>query len=319
MKKYFALAMFLLMVVAACSTEPPANNAPAPNANSATKSNAPVSEADATAREKATWESIKKKDLDGFASMLATDYVEIGGDGIYDKEGIVAYLKDLNLADATFSDWKVVPIDKDALIVTYNVTLKGTYKNETVPPGPYRSGTAWVNRDGKWVATYYQETMVAKPPAGPPPAPPAAASPAAKSSPAATTAVTGPDPVANEKMVWDAIKSRNYDQFGSFLASDFVEVEADGVYDKAGSVKALSTVDLSKAELSDWKSSKFDADAALVTYVVTLPGIKAGAKPSKDRHSSIWVNRNGKWVALYHQGTPFDTTATAAAKPAPTK
>ncbi|HXD32051.1 MAG TPA: DUF4440 domain-containing protein [Pyrinomonadaceae bacterium] len=315
MKKYLALATFLMIVATGCSTEPPATNAPAAaNANSSTaKATATISEADATAKEKATWDAIKKKDLDGFASMLATDYVEIGGDGIYDKEGIVAYLKDLNVTDATFADWKMLTIDKDAYILTYSLTLKATFKGTAVPPGPYRAGAAWVNRDGKWVAAYYQETFASKPAANAPPPP--AGSPAAKSSTGSTSVATGPDPIANEKLVWDAIKSRNYDQFALFLAADALEVEPDGVYDKSSSVKGVSSVDLSKAELGDWKSAKFDADAMLVTYTVTTPG----AKVSKERHSTIWVNRDGKWQALYHQGTPVEAAAAAATKPATSK
>lgn len=315
MKKYLALATFLVMVAAACSTAPPATNAPAANANSATaRTTATISEADATAKEKATWESLKKKDFDAFAGMLSNDYLEIGGDGIYDKAGIVAYLKDLDLADVTFADWKMLPIDKDAFILTYNVTLNAKYKNRPIPPGPYRAGAAWVNRDGKWMVAYYQETLAAKPATGAPPPPPPAGSPAAKSSPGSTTATTGPDPIANEKLVWDAIKSHNYEQFGSYLAPDALEVEPDGVYDKASSVKGVSSVDLSKAELSDWKTIKFDADAALVTYTVTIPG----AKVSKERHSTVWVHRDGKWMALYHQGTPVEDAA-AAARPATSK
>jgi hypothetical protein len=320
MKKILALVTFLV-VAAACSTQPPATNAPASNANSAAAptSTAALSEADATAKEKAVWETIKKKDYDAFGNMLATDYIEVGGDGVYDKAGIIAYLKDVTIADVTFSDWKMLPIDKAGVILTYNATIKGTFKNEAIPPGPYRVGSAWVNRDGKWLAVFYQETLGKTAPPPPPPA----ATPAAKSSvsPAAKAAeaTTGPDPMANEKLVWNAIKSKNYDAFAAMLAPEAIEVEADGVYDKSASVKGVSMFDASKAQLSDWKNVKFDSDAALVTYLVTIPG----AKPPKERHSTIWVNRSGKWLALYHHGTPVEAPPAAAkpaaAKPAATK
>ena len=88
-----------------------------------------------------------------------------------------------------------------------------------------------------------------------------------------------------------------------------MEIEADGVYDKAGSVKNVGMFDASKAELSEWKTVKFDNDASLVTYLVKLPGMK----PDQERHSTIWVNRNGKWQALFHQGTPV--APMPAAKP----
>ncbi|MCU1266265.1 MAG: hypothetical protein JWM21_2583 [Acidobacteria bacterium] len=311
MKKILALVTFLI-VAAACSTEPPAG--PTSNANNATPATSTtLSEADAIAKEKATWDAIKKKDYEAFGNMLTSDYIEVGGDGVYDKAGIVAYVKDLALTDVTYADWKLLPVDKDAVILTYNVTIKGTFKNAAIPPGPYRASSAWVNRDGKWLAIFYQETL---PKTGPSAASPAA-TPAAKSAatPAAKAAevTTGPDAEANDKLVWQAIKSKNYDAFGAMLAPDAVEIEADGVYDKAGSVKGVSMFDPSKFELSAWKTTKFDSDASLVTYLVTMPG----PKPSQERHSTIWVNRAGKWLALFHQGSPVEAPASSpAAKPA---
>jgi hypothetical protein len=310
MKKILALVTFLV-VAAACSTEPPAGP-PASNANRAASAPpaAGLSEADATAKEKAVWETIKKKDYDGFGSMLTSDYVEVGGDGIFDKAGVIAYVKDLAVTDVTFSGWKLLPVDKDAAILTYEVTIKGTYKNVAFPAGPYRASACWVNREGKWLAIFYQETLAK--PATQASAP--AASPAAKSAatPAAKAALgtPGSDPEANEKMVWDAIKSKNYDAFGAMLAPESVEVAPDAVYDKAGSVTTVAMFDASKVQLSDWKTAKFDNDASLVTYVVTMPG----AKPSRERHSTIWVNRSGKWLALFHQGTPEEAPLAPPAK-----
>ena len=121
-------------------------------------------------------------------------------------------------------------------------------------------------------------------------------------------AEAGPDPVANEKLVWDALKSKNYDAFAAYLAPNAMEIEAAGVFDKSGSVKGVSMFDTSKAELSDWKTVKFDNEASLVTYTVKIPGMN----PDQARHSTIWASRDGKWLALFHQGTPV-------AKPEPAK
>jgi hypothetical protein len=307
MKKLLALLPFMALL-AACGSVP-TNKAPVvSDANKAveTKPATTVSQAEMELREKATWEALEKKDYDAFANMLASDYLEIGDDGVFDKPTLVNYLKDLNTEDATFSDWKMLPINKDAVILLYNVTIKGTFKGKAIPPGPYRASSAWVNREGKWLAIYYQQTAVDT---TPPPQPPVASGIAkASASPAAKIADTGPDPIANEKLVWDAFRSKNYEAFAAMLAPDFVEVESDGVYDKAGAVKGVSTFDASKAELSDWKTAKFDNDASLDTYVVKLPGMP------RQRHSSIWINRNGKWLALFHQGTP-EATPGAKTKP----
>jgi hypothetical protein len=301
MKKILALVSFLL-VAAACTNQPTTNTNMASNTNTNTapmKSAAP-SEADITAKEKATWDALKKKDYDAFGNMLAPEYVEVTDEKVLDKAGIVADVKDLNLTDATFSDWKMVPIDNDAAIITYAVTIKASQKGADVPPGPYRAAAVWVNRDGKWLAFYYQQTPVKPAAAMPPMAKPTPAEKAA-ATPATTAGSTGPDPIADEKLVWDAIKSKNNDAFGALLAPDSIELESDGVYDKAGSVKGVSMMDGSKFELSDWKAVKIDNDAAFVTYLVTPP---AGPNMSTERHSTVWANRGGKWLALLHVGTP---------------
>src|SRR5204863_368042 len=75
------------------------------------------------------------------------------------------------------------------------------------------------------------------------------ASPAATATPAG---VSQADIEAKERQVWDAIKAKNYDAFGSFLASGAMEVEPDGVYDKTGSVKGVTQFDASKFALSDF-------------------------------------------------------------------
>jgi hypothetical protein len=310
------LALLSLMIIAASCAAPPTNREAAPTASTSptTEVASMMTEADAIAKEKAVWATLEKKDYDAFASMLATDYTEVGDD-VYDKAGIVNYLKDLDISGTTFSDWKMTPIDKDAVLLMYNVTVKGTFKGQEVPRGPYRASSAWVNRDGKWLAIYYQETLAKT--STPPPSS-AAATPTAKSSASPVPAATpGDDPVANEKMVWEALKRKDYDTFASFLDSAQIEVEADGVYDKAGTLKGVKTFDASKYVLSDFKTVKFDSDAALDTYLVTL----SGAKPEKERHTTIWVNRGGKWLAFFHQGTPVMPPATmtpkAGASPTP--
>src|SRR5882724_5811274 len=316
MKKILLLVASLL-AAAACAA-PPTNReaASGTNANStaAAKPSAPLSEAVAIAQEKQAWEAIQKKDYDAFGNMLAPDQIYVGSDAVYDKAGTINGVKSFEPSQITFADWKFVPIDKDAGIVVYTVTVKGKNNGQEIPETPTRCSSAWVNRDGKWVSIYHQETEVMKPP-------PASKSAKAPASPASTPAgppATSSDPVANEKLVWEALKSKNWNGFAAFLAPEAVEVEPTGVFDKAGSVKGVEQFDASKAVVSDFKSVKIDDDAALVTYLLTIPG----AKPEKERHTTIWVSRDGKWLALFHQGTPVMTMpmpkATPTAKATPT-
>jgi hypothetical protein len=304
MKKILVLA-FLLIAAAACSTTSSGNKDVMANANSAnankggeTKSAAMVSESDIIAKEKASWDAIKKKDWDGFAKMLASDYIEILDDGVHDKASALREIKDFDLSDVTFADWKMLPIDKDAVIITYTATSKATFKGEAVPPGPYREASAYVNRNGEWVAVFYQETLARTPP---PLSSPTASQPSKQvPSPTAKPAEPGADVTANEKLVWDALKTKNYDAFGSYLASDIINIQPEGAQNKESTLQGISMADFSKAQVGDWKTVKFDEDASLITYTVTIPGMK----PEKQYHSTIWVKRDSKWEALFHQGTP---------------
>jgi hypothetical protein len=302
MKKILVLVS-LLTLAAACANQPMDNKNMTSNANTGKdmKSMAAPSEADIIAKEKASWDAFKRKDADAFGKLMTADYLEVLDGGVMDKAASIASMKDSELTDVTWSDWKMTPIDKDAVLLTYKATVKGKFKGADVPPGPYYEASAYVNRNGDWLAIYYQETLSEKMP--PPPAgeKKPAASPAGAS---AKPAETGADPIADEKIVWDLFKAKNYDGFAAVLAPEFVETEAYAVYDKAGSVKAARDFDASQFDLSDWKSLAFDDDAKLVTYTITMKG----PKPEKEYHSTIWINRGGKWLGLYHQGTPAAAT-----------
>ncbi|MDQ2973828.1 MAG: DUF4440 domain-containing protein [Acidobacteriota bacterium] len=310
--KKILLLVSVLVVAAACAAPPTNREATTANTNLAETKSAAMTEAGAIANEKAVWDAIKNKNYDAFASMLAPDQLEVTSDGVNDKAASVASVREFEPSEVNLSDWKFLSIDKDAFLIIYTANTKGKYKGKEFPPITARSSSAWVNRDGKWLAIYHQECAVK------PAMTPAAAKSSAKaaSSPAASPAmaVASADAIADEKLVWDLFKTKNYDGFASLLASDFVEVEPDKVYDKAGSVEGIKGFDASKATLSDWKSLKLDDDAALVTYTVKLTGTPGAG----ERHSSIWANRNGKWLAVFHHGGTEITAPGAAASPTAT-
>jgi hypothetical protein len=304
MKKLFVL-LSLLLFAAACTTQPAGNSNMAANTNNGMKSTAAPSEAELMAKEKAAWDAFKMKDADAFKKSLSPEYFGVSSTGVSDIAASIAAMKDSDLTDFTLSDWKMTTINKDAVLLTYTAMEKGTYKGKPVPPGPYFEASAYINRNGEWVNVYYQETLkqeMAAPATSPSPAKPAA-------SVTAKAAETTDDVVANEKLVWDAIKSRNYDAFGSYLADDSLEIEPEGTFNKAGSVQGVQGFDASKAEASDWKTLKFDDNASVVTYKVKVPGMK----PDTAYHSTIWVKRDGKWRAFFHMGSPAQDLTTAGA------
>src|SRR5688500_1675433 len=94
MKKLLVL-ISILLDVAPCAPQPShRDSSPSTSTNSSAESSAPLTEPEAIAREKAIWDMLKKKDYDLFERMLTPDYIEVAADGVYDKAGIVAFLKD---------------------------------------------------------------------------------------------------------------------------------------------------------------------------------------------------------------------------------
>lgn len=319
MKRIILLAALLLAASACTTTTPTTNNtntSPAnTNANANTtatpKAEATVTDSDITAQEKQIWDKIKNKDADGFAGMLADDFIYIAGDGIYDKAGTVEGIKNLDVTDLTLADWKVVMLDKDAAAVTYTVTMKGTNSGQPMPDSTMRASSAWVKRGDKWVGVYHQECERKDAP----PSKETGSTPAAK---ATTTPEAKPaespsdDPIAREKQVWETLKKKDYDAFASFLAEDQIEVEEAGVYNKAESVKGVGMADLSKAMPSDFKTANLNSNSTLVTYLVKGPPALFG--PLGERDSTIWVNRGGKWLAAFHHGTKVTPPAKPPAR-----
>jgi hypothetical protein len=310
MKRIILLALAVL-AASSCATSPPAtsnanananaNTSASPAATSRAESNA-VSADTIIAREKEIWDKIKTKNPEAFSAMLADDFVFVTEDGVYDRAGTTDGIKQLAPTDISFADWKVVPVDKDAAVVTYTVTMKGTRAGQPMPDGPMRASSVWVNRGGTWTGVFHQDTPVM---AAHPGQPPAAAKPAGGATANANTSATPPtdaeaaDPISKEKMIWDELKRKDYDSFASDLADEAIEVEPDGVYDKAGSINGVKMFDASKYSISGFKETKLDADASVVTYTV-----KSGDGKDEERHSTVWAKRGQRWYAILHQGTP---------------
>src|SRR5207253_3363781 len=154
---------------------------------------------DVMAKEEQAWEAVQRKDFESFKKIMAGDGVYVSHHGVLDPAGIVRETAELELTDLSFSDWKVVPIDRDAVVVTYTAHINGRIKGMPLVSSQVRGSTAWVNRNGNWLAIYHQdcEAKAAPSPGTNKPAKPIS-SPAATSSPPSTSA----DAIANEKTIW---------------------------------------------------------------------------------------------------------------------
>lgn len=317
------LLSLMLYGATGCTVAPDANHNAAANGNAAVPANANLNAnanlsatgggahaAEVTTKEKQLWDMLKNKDHEGFGKMMSSDSVYVSTDGVYDKAATVNGVKEFAPTEVTLSDWKTVTLDEDAVVVTYTVDAKGTSGGQPLPPGAMRASTAWVKRGAEWVAVYHQDSPVKEAQASSTPAAETskpAGSPAANANTPASAAkhaemVASDDPVAIEKHMWEALRQKDWDAFADHLAPEQLEVEPGGVSDRAGTLASVRGFDFSKTTTSDHKATKLDDDATLVTYLVK--GTSPDGKPSEHRASTIWVKRDGKWLAFFHHGTP---------------
>lgn len=325
-----ALSAVLSLVVLGASgcavSETGNSNAAATNGNAnapaaAANSNANLSPAGGgaiaeaiTAKEKQIWDALKNRDHEAFGRMMSSDSIYVSSDGIYDKASTINGVKEFAPTEVTLSDWKTVVLDEDAAVVTYTVDAKGTSGGQPIPAGAMRASTAWMKRGAEWVAVFHQDCPIKEPTANATPAAETAkpASSAAANANTSTSAAKHPemvasdDPVAIEKHMWEALRQKDWDTFAAHLAPEQLEVEPGGVFDRAGTLASVRGFDFSKTTAGDFKATKLDDDATLVTYLVR--GTSPDGKPFEHRTSTIWGKRDGKWLAFFHHGTPVIKT-----------
>ena len=167
MKKYMigTLVLFVLTMVAPGSAQTEKQTAGTqPSASHAAKSKTAAADKktqdELIALEKEDWDVIKKKDWKAFDRLLSDDFVWMDDSGvILGRKESVEYFSGFDLADYSMEDIKVVMFSRDAGLLAYKVTLKGSFKGETLPSKPFYVGSAYVKRAGKWINVFAQSTL----------------------------------------------------------------------------------------------------------------------------------------------------------------
>ena len=107
-------------------------------------------------RETALWEIVKNKQVDAFRKYYADNYRGVSSDGVKDINQEVEGVRNVDLRDYSLTDTKVVFPNKDTAVLTYKVTVEGSYQGQDIS-GVYYASSVWVNEGGKWLAILHAE------------------------------------------------------------------------------------------------------------------------------------------------------------------
>ena len=120
--------------------------------------------------------------------------------------------------------------------------------------------------------------------------------------------------IANENKVNEAVAKHDVKTFNDLVASDAVSIDGAGVMKVSDFVKEMNEMKVGSWHLMDTKVHWVDDKTAVVSYTWMGNGtFKGQAIPATTYASTVWTERNGKWMAVFHQ------ESAAAPPPTPAK
>jgi hypothetical protein len=119
---------------------------------------------------------------------------------------------------------------------------------------------------------------------------------------------TKSDVTSIEKSLWEAWKNKQAGPFEQNLTDNSVGVGPMGVQaGKEQMIKELTSnpCDVRSYSLSDWQVHELSPDTVLVTYKAKQDATCQGNKvPAEVVASSVYVKKDGKWMAASHFEAP---------------
>jgi hypothetical protein len=124
-----------------------------------------------TILEKQILEALKNQNTANLQSLLRDDYVQIAGRGPQrmSKMEVLKTLSRTRITDYTIDEIRVLPLNGDAAILTYRLTLKVLPGEPEYLATPALVSSTWVRQGTSWLSAFRQWTPLSKDAAGPPP------------------------------------------------------------------------------------------------------------------------------------------------------
>jgi hypothetical protein len=111
-----------------------------------------ISQSEAVARAQ------KTKDLEALQHLLTDDFERVGSEaGLHNKSDILDDARDGNLEDYRLYDFKVLPVDENVVIVTYDAVIQMP-EDEGPAPRYQRFSDVWVKQGNQWRLRFQQAT-----------------------------------------------------------------------------------------------------------------------------------------------------------------
>jgi ketosteroid isomerase-like protein len=111
-----------------------------------------------TAQERKRWDARKAGSTAAFADLIAEDAVFVDSRGPEGKAAIVQRASDTKLKDYFMDNAKLVTFTATSGLITYKMTEKTIVGKNKEASNDFFVSAFWVQRDGKWLCVFSQES-----------------------------------------------------------------------------------------------------------------------------------------------------------------
>ncbi|HXM24175.1 MAG TPA: nuclear transport factor 2 family protein [Terriglobales bacterium] len=223
------------------------------------------------------------RDLSVRDRYVADEFVGVDSSGsVYSKQQDMQDMEDGTFALKSFKEEDVqVRLLGDSAVVTGRNTATSVYKGKE-DSFTIRFVDTFVNRDGRWQMVYSQDTNVAD----------------------GTKESLEREISANEKQMLDLSARKDLEAYGRRLPDDALGVYSDGYASKADVLRAISGMSDLHYSMDDVRVIPVGNAAGLIVYRITQDWKEGGKKLARQYYvSSLWQNRDGKWLNPFWQET----------------
>lgn len=112
--------------------------------------------------ERLFWQDLKAKKWTEVDKHLAPIFVSVTPGGTFDRAAALDRLRQLDITEYTLGDF-ATQLNGDSLVVTYTITVRGTFASHPLPGTPTRMMSVWQQLKKGWVMIAHSDTPAAQP------------------------------------------------------------------------------------------------------------------------------------------------------------
>jgi hypothetical protein len=102
--------------------------------------------------EQTFWRQVKDGKWNELQQHIASNYVAVTPEeGRFDRESFLAHLRRLHLEEFALGDVQT-ELHGETFVVTYGITMRGTFDGWPLPTEPVRMMTVWQNQKAGWMS-----------------------------------------------------------------------------------------------------------------------------------------------------------------------